>query len=109
MVKTVVLLLVTAVLLSVACEESREDNLARRLDAFRSVLPDGARAAFDAGEDSLAATIIDSEYVVDRDFARAYDSLKHDELIDVFTHRDVVDFFRTYFVEELANARVGSL
>jgi hypothetical protein len=34
-------------------------------------------------------------------FREQFENLKHEELIDVFSSEEVVDFFREHFVEEI--------
>ncbi len=85
----------------VACEKSKVETLQGRLDAFRDILPAGLRQRFDSKDYQAAASGIDSLVQKDSEFKRSYQRVKHDELIDVFSAQEVVDFFREYFVEEI--------
>ena len=84
-----------------ACEKSRVENLQGRLDRFRNVLPPNLRQQFDSGDYQTVALGIDSLVQDDLKFKEEFDRIKHDELIDVFSSREVVDFFGEHFVEEI--------
>ncbi len=86
-----------------ACQKSRVDSLQARLDGFRNVLPSRTRQQFDSGDYGSVAAAIDSLVRIDPQFNERYQALKHEELIDVFSSREVVDFFRENFVEEIEN------
>jgi len=77
------------------------DILQRRLDNFRNILPSELRAEFDAKNYEVVVRGIDSLLQVAPEFKERYEKLKHQELIDVFSPQEVVDFFREYFVEEI--------
>lgn len=87
--------------LMVACEESKTEILQQRLDNFRSILPAQLREEFDSSDYAAVAQGIDSLLQTDATFREEYESLKHQELIDVFSAEEVVDFFREHFVEEI--------
>ena len=93
-----VLLCISCVL---GCEESKVEILQRRLDDFRSVLPSELREEFDSKNYPAVTKGIDSLLHDDHVFKQKYERLKHEELIDVFTPEEVVDFFREHFVEEI--------
>jgi len=96
------LLLMIALLSSLAdCQKSRVQNLQERLDSFRHTLPQSLRAEFDAKNYEEVVKGIDSLLQYDEDFKTRYEEMKDKEVINVFTPEEVVDFFRTYFVEEL--------
>jgi len=80
------------------CVESREENFLRRLDDFRSQLPEPIRADFDAGNYDTAVQEIDSALAVDGEFAARWKNIKSAEAIDLFTTAEVVDYFKDYFV-----------
>jgi hypothetical protein len=92
----------------VACEESKVEILQRRLDNFRNILPSELREEFDSKNYQVVAKGIDSLLSAGSKlgqetsaFKERYERLKHDELIDVFSTEEVVDFFREHFVEEI--------
>jgi hypothetical protein len=95
------LLAVLSLSVMMACEKSKVETLQVRLDRFRNILPSESRQKFDAGDYHTVAEDIDSLVQIDPEFKKSYQALKHDELIDVFSAREVVDFFREYFVEEI--------
>lgn len=84
-----------------ACERSKTEMLQRRLDNFRNVLPAEVRQEFDSKNYLAAGRSIDSLVQNVPDFKERYESLKHEELIDLFSPEEVVDFFREHFVEEI--------
>ena len=88
-----------------ACEKSRVESLQVRLDRFRNILPSEIRQKFDSRDYSSVAAAIDSLVENDVEFKESYQALKHDELIDVFSPQEVVDFFREHFVEETERLR----
>ena len=83
------------------CEKSKTEILQMRLDNFRNILPSELRAEFDSENYQAVALGIDSLLQEVPEFEEKYKRLKHEELIDVFTPEEVVDFFREYFVEEI--------
>ncbi|MCK4404532.1 MAG: hypothetical protein KAW02_05520 [candidate division Zixibacteria bacterium] len=93
-----ILLCVTCV---IGCEESKIEILQRRLDNFRNVLPPELREEFDSKNYQAVVKGIDSLLQDIPAFKDKYERLKHEELIDVFSPQEVVDFFREYFVEEI--------
>lgn len=84
-----------------ACEKSRVENLQSRLDKFRNILPPELRGKFDSGDYQTVAGGIDSLVQDDLQFKEEFEKIKHDELIDVFSSQEVVNFFGEYFVEEI--------
>lgn len=95
--------LAVVLLLLASFKETPEQNYARRLEAFRTTLPADARAAFDDNRRDEAAMLIESAKTKDPAFNDRYEQLKRDECIGIFTDRDVVDFFRDYFVNRKAD------
>ncbi len=89
-------------LLLASFKETPDQNFARRMEAFRAILPVEARTAFDENRRDEAATLIGSAKTKDPAFNEEYEQLKRDECIGIFTDRDVVDFFRDYFVNRKA-------
>ena len=88
-----------------ALKETEEENLAKRLDAWREVLPADIRAKFDAGEDGECANMIEERLKADADFKARYEALQDEELTPVFSPADMVDYYRVYFVDRLAEVR----
>ncbi|MCK4384915.1 MAG: hypothetical protein KAW52_01500, partial [candidate division Zixibacteria bacterium] len=75
--------------------------LQERLNAFRNILPEKIREEFDLKNYEKVVMGIDSLLQYDSSFKEKYQKLKHQELIDVFSTQEVVDFFRVYFVDEI--------
>ena len=88
-----------------ACEQSKVEILQRRLDNFKNILPAQLREDFDSSDYAAGAQGIDSLVQADAAFREEYENLKHEELIDVFSAEEVVDFFREHFVEEIERLR----
>jgi hypothetical protein len=88
-----------------AMKETEEQNLQKRLTKWREVLPDDAREKFDAGEDKACAAMIEERLESDSAFRERYEALQDEELTPVFTPRDMVDYYRVYFVERLEEIR----
>ncbi len=88
-----------------ALKESEEGNLEKRLAKWREVLPADARAKFDAGDDQACARLIEERLAVDAAFKKRYEALQDEELTPVFTPRDMVDYYRVYFVGRLEEIR----
>jgi len=96
------LLLVVPLLLTLpGCQKSRVQDLQQRLDSFRSIFPQNLRAEFDSKNYTAVEKGIDSLLSVDQEFKQRYEKMKNNEAINVFTSQEVVDFFKTYFVEEI--------
>jgi hypothetical protein len=76
-------------------------DLQQRLENFRNVLPQNLRAEFDSKNYATVVKGIDSLLAVDENFKQRYEKMKDNEAINVFTSQEVVDFFKTYFVEEI--------
>jgi hypothetical protein len=89
------------VLLTVGCEKSEVQILEGRLDAFRNILPEKVREEFDSKNYEKVVIGIDSLLEHDPAFKEEYQKLKDQELINVFSTKEVVDFFKVYFVEEI--------
>ncbi len=99
------LLAVLGLLMLVACEKSELQILQERLDNFRILLPVELRQEFDSKNYPVVVRGIDSLLQVTPAFKEKYERLKHEELIDVFSTQDVVDFYREYFVEKIAGLK----
>lgn len=101
------IMVVAAVLILIlgALKETEEENLAKRLEKWREVLPDDIRAKFDAGEDGECAKMIEERLKADADFKTRYEALQDEELTPVFSPADMVDYYRVYFVDRLAEIR----
>ncbi len=87
--------------LTIACVQSKTEILQRRLANFRNILPAQLREEFDSSDYAAVAQGIDSLLQDDPVFREQFENLKHEELIDVFSPAEVVDFFREHFVEEI--------
>jgi hypothetical protein len=85
----------------IGCEKSNVEILQSRLDKFRNILPPELRQKFDSGNYETVAKGIDSLAQHIPAFKDDYERLKHEELIDVFSAEEVVDFYREYFVEKM--------
>ena len=90
------------------CQKSRVQNLQQRLDAFRNTLPQNLRAEFDSKNYENVVKGIDSLLQVDEEFKKYFAKMKAEEVIDVFIPQEVVDFFKTYFVEEIEKEKKGN-
>jgi hypothetical protein len=88
-----------------ALKETEEENLAQRLEKWREALPADIRARFDAGEDAAAAGMIEERLKADAAFKKRYEALQDEELTPVFSPEDMVDYYRVYFVDRLAEIR----
>lgn len=86
-------------------KETEEENLSKRLEKWRQVLPEDARAQFDAGDDEGCARTIEARLAQDPEFKKRYEALQDEELTPIFTPRDEVDYYRVYFVERLEEIR----
>ena len=84
-----------------SCEKSEMQILQERLDNFRNILPVELRTEFDSKNYDRVVSGIDSLFRYVPTFKDKYVKLKHEELIDVFSTREVVDFYREYFVEKV--------
>lgn len=98
---TIILLFLFVLLFALSCEESKLENLEKRLEAFRKILPEELREKFDSGVYQDVVVGLDSLLSSDFDFKREYEKLKDKEAINVFSTQEVVDFYREYFVEEM--------
>jgi hypothetical protein len=59
------------------------------------------RAEFDSKKYDEVSKGIDSLFQSVPAFKEGFERIKHEELIDVFSTREVVDFFREYFAEKI--------
>jgi len=84
-----------------SCGESKVQNLQKRLDAFREILPEKVRRDFDSKSSENVVKGIDSLLAVDASFQNKYDKVKDQEAINVFSVQEVVDFYKEYFVMEI--------
>ena len=85
----------------VGCERSKVEILQGRLDNFRNILPSELQEEFDSRNYPAVGRGIDSLLQIDPVFEDKYQRLKHEELIDLFSPEEVVDFFKEHFVEEI--------
>jgi hypothetical protein len=94
-------IILVLVLLTVGCEKSEVQILEGRVDAFRNILPEKVREEFDSKNYEKVVIGLDSLLEHDSNFKEEYQKLKDRELINVFSTKEVVDFFKVYFVEEI--------
>ena len=94
-------IIITLLLTLSGCQKSRLQDLQQRLDNFRNILPQNLRAEFGSKNYDAVVKGIDSLLEVDENFKQRYEKMKDNEAINVFTSQEVVDFFKTYFVEEI--------
>jgi hypothetical protein len=90
--------LAVAILVLFALVPTVEEGRAERLDFFLSVLPDGARAAFEGKRYDEAVALIAERYRNDLVFHERWEELKDTELVNIFTVEEVVDYYVRYFV-----------
>jgi len=90
-----------------ALKETEEQNLQKRLEKWRAVLPADIRAQFDAANDDACARMIDERLKADAAFKKRYEALQDEELTPIFTPRDMVDYYRVYFVGRINEIRAG--
>lgn len=83
------------------CQSPKVKDLQKRLDVFRYILPQELRVEFDSKNYEKVVRGIDSLLQVDENFKTRYENMKDEEAINVFTPQEVIDFFKTYFVEEI--------
>lgn len=88
-----------------AMKETEEENLQKRLDKWRAVLPPDIRARFDAGDDDTCARMIRERLQTDAAFKKRYEALQDEELTPVFSPEDMVDYYRVYFSDRLLEIR----
>ncbi len=98
---TIITLSLSLFLFGLSCEESKLENLQKRLDAFRNILTEELRGKFDSGDYQEVVTGLDSLLSSDLTFKKEYERLKDSEAINVFSTQEVVDFYREFFVEEI--------
>jgi len=98
---TVIILSLSIFLFVLSCEESKLENLQKRLDAFRNILTEELRGKFDSGNYQEVVAGLDSLLASDLTFKQDYERLKDNEAINVFSTQEVVDFYREFFVEEI--------
>lgn len=100
----------TAAALSACGPESRSEGRQRRLDTFRSALPESLLVAFDAiespGDCGQVSRMLSSVREADPSVEARIDSIMHAELIDCFNDSDVVYFFWYYFADALEKGRI---
>lgn len=88
-----------------ALKETEEENLGKRLEKWRDVLPTDIRDKFDAREDWVCAKMIEERLETDPAFKKRYEALQDEELTPVFSPGDMVDYYRIYFVRRLEEIR----
>ncbi len=101
-----ILLIALCLTFAIGCEESKIQILQRRLDNFRNILPPELKQQFDSKNYQAVVAGIDSLLENAPEFKKRYQRLKHEELIDVFSPQEVVDFFREHFVEKIERLKL---
>lgn len=94
----VVICLLAGVLL-LSCAESKEEMMRKRYEEFRSILPSAVIVSFDKKDFEGAASQVDSLLKVDNNFAASWEQLKKSEAIQLFSTKDVFDYYSTYFAK----------
>lgn len=96
-------ILISAILIIIFlnCGESKIENLQKRLDDFKRILPLNLKENFDSKNYEKVSQGIDSLLFVDSLFRRNYLSLKDKEAINSFSTKEVVLFYKEYFVKEI--------
>jgi hypothetical protein len=80
-----------------ALTPSVEEGRAERLALFLETVPPEAAAAFEAGDYTACAGIIETTARTDLVFFEDFEALKDGELINIFTPSEVVDYYARYF------------
>jgi hypothetical protein len=75
-------------------------TMKQRLLKFENVLPPVIRQEFKTGQYEKAIQLITDEYRKNSDFKTKLDQVKDDECINIFSIRQVVEFYRDYFVNQ---------
>lgn len=73
-------------------------TFSQRLEKFKNVLPPEIRKEFEAANYEKTTQLMEKEYQKNEAFKKALDQVKDDEAINLFTIREVVEFYRDYFV-----------
>ena len=74
-------------------------TMKERLEKFEKILPSEIRTAFDAGNYQQTIKLMEKEYEKNQQFKVLLDKVKDDEAINLFTIKEVVEFYRDYFVK----------
>ena len=97
----------------VACNNNRTEGRQKRLDTFRQVLPVDICSEFDMIENLTdcrrVALLLTEAQLSDPLLNAALDSIKHAELIDLFTDTELVRFFWHYFANAIETGSVPEL
>lgn len=71
-----------------------------RLEKFEKILTPAIRQEFDAKNYAKTITLMEKEYQANKIFREALEKVKNDEAINLFSIREVVEFYRDYFVSK---------
>jgi hypothetical protein len=82
------------------CAPTAEERLTNRFEKFRSVLPPEIKLTFDNQEYETVVIKIDSLLTIDPKFASQWTDLKKSEAIELFSTREVIDYYVTYFSKD---------
>lgn len=110
---TMLLLPLILMLVFVSCYDSRTEERRKRLDTFREFLPADVCTEFDSIENLTdcrrVGMLVTEARAADSVFNLALDSIKHAELIDLFTDTELVQFFWYYFAKAIRTGTVPEL
>jgi hypothetical protein len=99
-----------AAVLAACGPPTRAEGRRRRLDTFRTALPDSVRLVFDeigSPEDcGAAARMLTAARDADPALDAVMDSIMHAELVDCFSDSDLVYFFWYYFADAIEKGRI---
>jgi len=111
--RTILFLPLILILVFVGCNNDRADGRQKRLDTFRAVLPVDISTEFDLIENFTdcrrVGLLITEACATDSVLNLALDSIKHAELIDLFTDTELVRFFWLYFANAIETGTVPEL
>lgn len=93
----VILAVAALIVLVFALEPTLEEGRAERLEVFLVVIGEEAAAAFRAGDYEACAALIDEALRTNLVFCERFEELKDDELINLFTPAEVVDYYAGHF------------
>lgn len=82
----------------ISCAPSREDQIKARLDSFKAILPDQIRTDFENESYDAVVLQVDSLLASDPVFRSRWEEMKAAEAINLFSTREVIDYFVEYFV-----------
>ena len=81
----------------IGCAPTAEDRLADRFKRFRLLLPPDIRTTYDNRDYETVVIKIDSLLTIDPKCASQWTDLKKSEAIELFSTRDLINYYVTYF------------